>query len=69
LAGPRQRQAPFEVTIRFVAVSAPPDSLEADWAEDCDKIIFADAQFVNGVDHRSQTPAQAGTRRASPLEK
>jgi len=40
LAGPRQRRNPFEVTIRFVPVSAPPDRLEADWAEDCDKIIL-----------------------------
>jgi hypothetical protein len=40
LAGPRQRRNPFEVTIRFVPVSAPPHRLEADWAEDCDKIIL-----------------------------
>ena len=39
LAGPRQRRNPFEV-IRFVPVSAPPDRLEADWAEDCDKMIL-----------------------------
>jgi hypothetical protein len=40
LAGPRQRRNPFEVTIRFVPVSALPDRLEADWAKDCDKIIL-----------------------------
>ena len=40
MAGPRQRRNPFDVTIRFVPVSAPPDRLEADWAKDCDKIIL-----------------------------
>jgi Domain of unknown function (DUF6431) len=30
----------FEVTVLFVTVSAPLHKLEADWAEDCDRIIL-----------------------------
>jgi len=40
LAGRGRRRNPCEVTILFVPVSAAPDRLEADWAEDCDKIIL-----------------------------
>jgi hypothetical protein len=40
LGGSRPERSPFEVTIVFIPVSAPPNKLEADWAEDCDKIIL-----------------------------
>jgi hypothetical protein len=40
LGGSTPERSPYEVTILFIPVSAPQNKLEADWAEDCDKIIL-----------------------------
>jgi hypothetical protein len=40
LGGSTPWRSPFEVTILFVPVAAPPQKPEADWAEDCDEIIL-----------------------------
>jgi hypothetical protein len=40
LGGSTPEGNPFEVTVLFVPVAAPPQKLEADWAVDCDKNIL-----------------------------
>jgi hypothetical protein len=64
LAGPRQRRNPFEVTIRFVPVSAPPDMLEADWAEDCHKIILRRRCYLWGRSRRNRWSVKFPNRAA-----
>lgn len=40
LGGSTPWRSPFEATVLFVSVAAPPQKRDVDWAEDCDKIIL-----------------------------